>query len=231
VKSFLTVGRRPPREYNDQMLLSEAYERLDFVPPLQHERAVFKAAPEMLEVRQLGTSARMLLELYLDLDLALRCVGTSDLRRVRFLCVCLDPTHGKILRSWLEHIHTNLELDVDLDRVQMFPHNASDNLLRGHEWYSWAVFCDHAVHELKGGERNFGPYGFVRNIYKTDKGYLGHDREHNKVCRLTPKGLKPLLDQATCPIFFKESGAVPGVSFPAWQTDAMRLRITRQFST
>jgi len=213
------------------MKLAEAYQRLQLVPPLEHERNVMEACESTLDLRRLGTSVRTLVELYLDLELALKSLGFANAHKAKFLMVCLSPGQAEYLRHELHHIHAFLDLDVDIAQVRFFPHEASENLVRQHRYYTWGVFCDHAVKELSGQERTFGPYGLVRSIKRDGDHYVALDRDHRRVCHLTKKGVFSLIAESTCPIHFRPSPSTAPTTFAAWSRPDLDtlVRMTRAY--
>lgn len=208
------------------MELAEAYERLNFAPPVAYEQAILAMGTEGL--RRIGTSMRTMIELYLDLALARKAVPIRDRHRVRFLCVCLSPLQAEYLAKQLAFVHEALSLDVDLERVRFFPYDARDSIIRGDSYYTWGVFCDHAVKELSGAQRNYGPYGLVRYVEKIgDDVFEARDRDGCKLCLLTKDGAHELLDETTCPITYDPGGAAP-TTFGAWMRGDLQQCIRMQ---
>lgn len=209
--------------------MSEAYERLGLYHPVEFARGVSLDS----SARMAGTTTHMLVELYLDLERALRSVGLSDEHKVKFLLVCLDRSQAHRLRDLLRDIHQCLGLDVDLRQVTYFPHEASDVLLRGSRYYSWGVFCDHSVKEREGRLRNVGPYGLVRTIafLRRDR-YEALDRDGRRVCVLTYEGKEGLLDNATCPVTFKGAERTSPTTFGAWERPSVGacFRLTEAYN-
>jgi len=216
VGSFLTVGRRPEGGYKGRMLLREAYERLEWDTPLAFERAGLRtAAAHGHGPRNVGTSAHMLIELYLDMERAHR-VGGYQVGAPEFVVLCKDPAQGRYLRRWLQTIHGTLQLDVDVSRVRLLPLDMNMDRLRGVQFYSWAVFCDHAIKD-NDRERNLGPYRLVRKVEKEGEDrWVAYDRDANRVCRLTKKGMDDLANATTCPLTIEERPGT-GVTYPAYQ--------------
>lgn len=210
------------------MKLAEAYSRLQFVPPLEHERRVAAVGERRDPFRRFGTSARMLMELYLDLEVATRRTGSQHLPKIKFLCVCLSPHQADYLRNELTSIHKTLNLDVDVARVRFFVHNGNVLRLVEHRYRTWGVFCDHAVKELAGTERPYGPYALVRTIRREGDTYAALDRDGRHVCRLTCSGKNDLVSASSSPIHYYESPRVSGTTFPAWThrdaRDAFRVK-------
>jgi hypothetical protein len=189
------------------MRLADAYEKLQWGAPLAHERAVMGKAQQQGPVfpRGIGTSAHMLIELYLDMHKDQR----DPLNRAaQFLVVCKSGEQGQYLRGWLVRIHRVLDLNVDLDRVRFWPYGRDPDKLRGDKWYSWAIFCDHAVKWVEEDDRNTGPYALVRRLSPTERhvkpgeppNWKAYDRDGRFLGLLTDAGKNDLLDQATCPI-------------------------------
>jgi hypothetical protein len=172
----------------------------------------------------------MLVELYLDLDLATKAAGLRDPARVRFIVICPQPQVGRYLLDWLRTIHEKLKLDVDLGRVTFFSISDRSNRLRGIPWRSWGVFCDHTVKEQEGFERPRGPYGLIRRVIQGDGGsWEAFDRDHRHVCRLTQNGVDALIDAATCPITCVSRNGTPAVTFPAWSLPDVSMRLVEGF--
>jgi hypothetical protein len=144
----------------------------------------------------------MLIELYLDM---VESRG-SRFQRNYFLVECLTSAQGQELRTWLVRIHQSLDLDVDLEYVRLAPSRGNRDHLRGYTWYSWAIFCDHAVKEdgKFEADRNVGPYGLIRRLEPEDgpKGpyWKAYDRDGRYMGALTEDGKSDLMDTATCPI-------------------------------
>lgn len=210
----LKVGRRPAKGYKGQMRLAQAYQKLQWGEPLAYERAALGDTAPPAQVRGIGTSAHMLIELYLDMYAA----RSAQFGRPQFLVECLHPEQGSYLREWLETIHGALDLDVSLDCVQFFPRKKNLDILRGRVWYSWAVFCDHSVKEENAYhvERNVGPYGLIRRL-SPEKGrkhpfWKAYDRDGRFIVALTEEGKSELMDTATCPITL---GGVRPTTYPA----------------
>jgi hypothetical protein len=210
------------------MLLREAYERLEWDNPLAFERASLQrwaGRPEVQGPRHVGTSAHMLIEMYLDMERAYRIGGAAQ-APPEFVVVCKDVRAGKYLRRWLETIHGTLNLDVDTARVRFLPLSKMEEHIRGRWWFSWAIYCDHAVKDDEQ-ERNLGPYRLVRALVRRDGRWEARDRDANVVCRLTDKGRTDLANAATCPVTVQH-GTV-GTTYPAYQgatefNRAVRLR-------
>ena len=111
-------------------------------------------------------------------------------------------------------------------------HDGSDNIVRRHLYRTWGVFCDHAVKELNGSERTFGPYGLVRSIDRETRGqYTARDRDGKRVCLLTKKGVDDLIKQSTCPVQFGPSPDVAPTTFGAWTRPDLKMafRMARPF--
>ena len=196
------------------MRLHEAYERLEWDTPMTFERAGIRtAAIHGHGPRNVGTSAHMLIELYLDMERESRVVGPRA-SGTGFIVVCGDMRVGKYLRRWLETIHESLDLDVDTKRVQFLPLDSNMERLRGIRWYSWAVFCDHAVKDEK--DRNLGPYRLVRALELQGDHWTAFDRDGNRVCKLTDQGMRELADAATCPLTIRGRD-LKGTTYPAYQ--------------
>lgn len=201
------------------MKLHEAYERLGLLSPLEHERRASRTVlwPDGPQRRLTGSSMLTLVEMYLDHERALRSVGYSSSHRVKFLFVCLSPEHGNTMRDSLRHIHSVLDLDVDLTQVIFFPHDGAEHVVRGTSFRSWGIFCDHSVKEREGYDRPLGPYGLVRTIRaEGDGSYAALNRDDGLVCRLTEKGSHDLISHSTCPIHFQPSPKVSATTYPPW---------------
>ena len=234
--SFLTVGRRPAREYKRRMRLSDAYAKLEWNVPIVHERATMvqhrRFTPPV--PRGIGTSAHMLIELYLDMQKS----TTSHRGRAGFLVECLSSEQGTYLRKWLETIHEAVDLDVDLDQVRFWPRDRDPSRLRGDHWFSWALFCDHAVKEGLWPEvdRNMGPYGLVRRLEPTeefasaakgDVNWRAYDRDDRFLGLLTAEGKQEVMDMATCPITL---GGRRPTTYPATTfASAIDVRLRKAF--
>ena len=215
------------------MRLEEAYERIRLKSPLSFERSA-TGAPLAFQfgARRIGSSVHMLVELYLDLADAVQEVGLQDRHRVRFLVVCLHRDQGIYLREALHGIHGVLEADVDLYRqVTFFPENANPNRLRGLDWYSWGIFCDHAVKERQDLDRSLGPYRLVRSLERGNKAWTTRDRDGRVVCHLTDDGMRELVDATPCPVTYRPHPKVPPVTYPAWfkHRNKINVRLTRAF--
>jgi len=211
------------------MQLSEAYERLEWDTPLTFERAGMRgAAARGHGLRHLGTSAHMLIELYLDMERAARVIGVRA-PGTEFVVVCKDVAAGRYLRRWLETVHTTLNLDVDPRRVRFLPIDANMDRLRGLRWYSWAVFCDHAVKD-DDQDRNVGPYRLVRTLERHGDWWAALDRDGKRVCKLTDQGKRELADAATCPLTIREGTRIPKATYPAYQglDDLNRCMLLRE---
>lgn len=232
VAGTLTVGRRPRRGYKESMSLAQAYERLGLLPQIEHEkRALMQQSPDEPGVRGVGTTMRTLLEMYLDMDVAHRALYAQQ-HRVNFLYVCVTPSQGRALRDALGSIHARLDLDVDVARVQFFAYGGRGDLLRGKQYPSWGVFCDHSVKEREGHGRNYGPYGIVRTLERVGDRFMAYDREGRRLCILTKKGMEGIVKQMTCPIEFRESSSVKPISLGAWsRSDVMScFRLKRAYT-
>jgi hypothetical protein len=214
------------------MKLSEAYEKLQWGSPVVFERAGIRtAAAHGHEPVSIGTSAHMLIELYLDMDRSLR-EGGSMVPPADFLVVCKDIDTGKYLRRWLTKIHGILRLDVDPKRVHFFPHTDSTERLRGTVWYSWAVFCDHEIKEFHGHERNMGPYRFVRSVEPFDDVWVARDRDGRRLCHLTSDGMDELAKATTMPYTILHDDLVnTEVTYPAPEHEELNqlIRLRRSF--
>jgi len=181
------------------MKLADAYQKLQWGEPLAYERSALGRGPTPAFPRGIGTSAHMLIELYLDMHKDQRNPLHAP---AQFLVLCLSPDQARYLREWLNRIDLHLDLNVDLERVRFWPHDRDAERLRGHVWYSWAVFCDHAVKEVEGWEadRNTGPYGLVRRVVPSGENWRAFDRDGRFLGVLTNNGKNELIDRATCPI-------------------------------
>lgn len=218
------------------MLLREAYARLEFEPPVRHElqmasRLALVPGGPMTGVRRIGTSARMLIELYLDLHRATQILGSLHPGRIRFLVLCLNRHQGQHLLEWLRTIHNKLNLDVDIGRVTFHPSQADARRLAGFSWPSWGVFCDHAVLEDKGLRRPLGPHGLVRAVSQIgENSWRAVDRDGNLVCRLTRTGALGLI-ASTCPVTFHYLDDLASVTFAAWHPSDLdfNLRLLEAF--
>jgi len=151
--------------------------------------------------RGVGTSAHMLIELYLDMA---RSQSAHD-GHAEFLVECTSSKQGRELREWLEHIDQVLDQGVDLGRVRFWPTGNNSDRLRGVRWFSWAIFCDHAVKERGHPEadRNMGPYGLVRRLEPRsgqETLWEAYDRDDQFLGLLTEEGKTELIDMAACPI-------------------------------
>lgn len=210
------------------MKLSEAYDRLQWGNPIVFERAGMRTA----EVHghppvNIGTSAHMLIEMYLDMHEA----GRNFVRpSADFLVICQDCQSGQYLRRWLERIHHTLGLNVaPAQDVRFFPLEGGNlEMLRGIKWYSWSVFCDHAVKEDDSLERNTGPYRLVRGVQQFQDHWIARDRDDRQVCRLTKKGVDELIEASTSPITMYTKSPV---TYPAYQAEFLnsRVRLKRSF--
>lgn len=166
--------------------------------------------------RGIGTSAHMLIELYLDMA---RSQSAYD-GHAEFLVECTSSQQGRQLRELLEHIDQVLNQGVDLGRVRFWPTGNTSDRLRGVRWFSWAIFCDHAVKE-KGqnkGDRNMGPYGLVRRLEPhpgSEPLWEAYDRDGEFLGLLTEEGKAELVDMATCPITL---GGPHPTTYPASNT-------------
>jgi len=214
------------------MTLSAAYERLQWGTPVAYERlGLQKVTEEGHPLRNLGTSAHMLVELYLDMDRSLR-IGGLRTPPANFLVVCRNGESGRYLRNWLATIHASLALNVDLARVHFFGLGQNPDRLGGQVWYSWAIFCDHFVKERFGLERNIGPYRLVRSIEPLDGVWVARDRDDEILCHLTAKGMNEVADAATCPYTLIQDDLVnTQVTYPAIQHDDLNplIRLRRSF--
>lgn len=231
--SSLTKGRRPLRGYKHGMSLEDAYEELQWGTPLSLTRAT-GGAPSV--VRGTGSSAHMLLELYLDMHAS----RNDQFGLPMFLVECVSQSHGAQLRSILKNISERLKLDVDLNKVQFFPQDQDTKILRGITWNSWAVFCDHAVREHKdeGSTRNSGPYGVIRSVepcwdFATQEGetpiWKAYDRDQRFVLTLTQKGLESLQKTVTCPLTL--GGEAPTTYPASYNREILKLvRLRKAFS-
>lgn len=215
------------------MKLSEAYEKLQWGNPVVFERhGIRNAAAHGHEPVNIGTSAHMLIEMYLDMDRSLR-EGGSQVPPADFLVVCTGKPVGKYLRRWLTKIHGELRLDVDLKRVHFFPHDDSVERLRGITWYSWAVFCDHAVKEFEGHERNMGPYRLVRSVEPFEGIWIARDRDGRRICHLTESGMNELAKATTCPYTIVHDDMLnTEVTYPAIEHEELNplFRLRRSFA-
>ena len=206
------------------MWLREAYERLEWDAPLTFERAgIARGLRDHTGPRHIGTSAHMLIELYLDMGRASRIAGVG-VAGTDFIVVCNHVSLGRYLRRWLETIHQTLDLDVDTKRVRFLPLDSDLERLRGMRWYSWAVFCDHAVKD-DDQERNLGPYRLVRALEMQGDHWIALDRDDNRVCKLTDQGMRELADAATCPLTIRGRD-LKGTTYPAYQgSDAVNRHV------
>lgn len=193
------------------MRLDEAYERLEWDTPLAFERAALGETVARSRPRHVGTSAHMLIELYLDMERASRVLVRED----DFVVVCNDVEQGRYLREWLETIHAKLGLPVDTKRVLFLPLTRDFERLRGTWFRSWAVYCDHAVKH--DHDRNLGPYRLIRSVSRRGPGsrWEAFDRDANRVCKLTDRGMREMADAATCPLTIYQKGR--GTTYPAYQ--------------
>lgn len=180
------------------MKLEQAYKKLQWGRPLMHERAALQEDV----YRGIGTSAHMLIELYLDMVAS----QTSEFARPEFLVLATTRQQASYLREWLLRVDEALDLDVDIDRVSFFPMNMSLDRLRARTWFSWAIFCDHAVKEHRETDRNVGPYGLIRRldpfhkVVRQKPTWRSYDRDGKFLGVLTEAGKRDLMDTATCPI-------------------------------
>jgi len=196
------------------MLLREAYERLEWGKPLAFERAALQRAQRHGDgPRQVGTSAHMLIEMYLDMERARR-TGLGAVQPTEFVVVCTRLEVGRYLRRWLETIHGVLQLDVEPERVLFLPLDRMERHCPGRSWYSWAVYCDHTVKD-ESRQRNLGPYRYVRTVTWVGDGWEATDRDENVICRLTDRGRRDLADAATCPLTILRHER--GTTYPAYQ--------------
>lgn len=181
------------------MKLADAYQKLQWGEPLAYERSALGEGPTPAFPRGIGTSVHMLLEVYLDMHKDQRNPLHAP---AEFLVLCLSQRQARTLREGLDRIHAYLDLDVDLERVRFWPHNLDAERLRGVVWYSWAVFCDHAVKEVDGwqADRNIGPYGLIRRVVPFGENWKAYDRDGRLIGALTTRGKNNLIDRATCPI-------------------------------
>lgn len=193
------------------MKLADAYQKLQWGAPLAYERSALGKGPTPAFPRGIGTSVHMLIELYLDMHKDQRSLLHAP---AEFLVLCLSPQQGEYLRGWLTQIDRYLDLDVDLERVRFWPHDREPSRLRGVAWYSWAVFCDHAVKEQEGWEadRNTGPYGLVRRVVVRGENWEAFDRDGRFIGVLTSTGKNELIDRATCPITVETARDKPAYS-------------------
>lgn len=198
------------------MLLREAYERLEWDSPLAYERAGLQTAARRGHgPRNVGTSAHMLIELYLDMERARR-IGGNRVGAAEFVVLCGVAVHGRYLRRWLQTIHETLQLDVDVSRVRVVPLSRNMRTLEGVRLFSWAVFCDHGIKD-EDYERNLGPYRLIRKVEKEGEDrWVAYDRDANRVCRLTKKGVEDLANAMTCPLTIEDRPRT-GVTYPAYQ--------------
>ena len=216
------------------MRLAEAYERIRLKSVTSFERSgglVGHARDGSPEPRRIGSSIHMLVELYLDFADAVRLTPLWERHRIRFLVVCLHADQGRDFRNLLKRIHLVLKQDVDLDAVRFFPEGSDVDRLRGHEWHSWGIFCDHAVKELYSVERSVGPYRLVRSLERGSAIWTARDREGQVVCHLTDNGMRDLVDASPCPITYQPDSKVSPVTYPTWPgfRDRIKLRLTRAF--
>ena len=216
------------------MKLADAYERIRLKPLVPFERGegvLVRRAVGGVGIRGIGSSVHMLVELYLDLADALREVALWERHRVRFLVVCLDHHQARDFRGVLEQIHGTLDQDVALDQISFFPETSDEQRLRGYEWHSWGVFCDHAVKERHDLERSVGPYRLVRSLERGSSAWVARDRDGGLVCHLTDDGMRDLVDASPCPITYRPDPKVVPVTYPAWSSfgDRIDIRLTRAF--
>lgn len=178
------------------MKLADAYGRLQWGTPTTYEQTQTRNLRDVAKIPpNIGTSAHMLIELYLDM------AADHHTKPAQWLVVCADTGDAKYLRKWLGRIDDELQLPVQVDRVLFFPLVPGNaEILRGYTWYSWAIFCDHSVKENDGHERNLAPYRFVRSVEPVDGFWIARDRDHDVVCHLTNEGMNELVDAATCPV-------------------------------
>lgn len=213
VTEALTAGPTPGG-YKGGMRLREAYDRLEWGDTVSYERAgIQRARRHGFGARGVGTSAHMLIEMYLDMDRAYRAAGPRE-APAEFLVVCPHVQLGRYLRGWLETIHRRLGLDVETSRVRFMPLDQVARVARERRWYSWAVYCDHAVKD-GGRKRNLIPYRFVRSVERVSCGWQARDRDGDKVCELTDEGCTALADAATCPLTML--GGESPATYPAYQ--------------
>lgn len=209
----------PGRGYKKGMQLVEALRQLNLEPPVRFEAK----APMSERGRCLGTSLRTVLELYLDLDLASRKAGLIPPTRVSFLLVCLAENQGRHLLDTLRKIHEKLGLDVDLRQVQVQSIRGLERL-RGRNYRSWEVFCDHTVKEAEGISRLRGPEALIRKaVQVSPRSWEAYDRDMRLVCLLTWKGLTEITDLTSCPITYIYNDGTPSTTFPAYSGVSSRL--------
>jgi hypothetical protein len=216
------------------MKLADAYEHVRLRPLVPFERdedTIIRRSVQGFESRCIGSTTHMLIELYLDLADAFREVALWDRHRIRFLVVCLSCYQGRQLRKLLEQIHRVLDQDVILDRVNFFPEASDARWLSGSEWYSWGVFCDHAVKEKHDLKRSTGPYRLVRSLERELSTWTARDRDGGLVCHLTDDGMRELVDASPCPITYCPDPQVLPVTYPAWSgfRNQVNLRLTKAF--
>lgn len=211
------------------MRLSTAYQKLQWVTPVLYERAQLGGAPMPAFPRGIGTSGQMLLELYLDMHR----VNRSSLHPpVQFLTLCLSANHARHLRNELSFIDRRLGLHVNLDFVRFWPYKNNVDHLRGDTWYSWAVFCDHAVKEVEGwrADRNTCPYSFARRVAPFGEHWTAYDRDGGLVGALTSRGKNELIDRATTPITVDVGAGLATTYAPTDIVDVVRLlRVRKAF--
>jgi hypothetical protein len=221
------------------MRLAEAYKKLKLEPSVTHElgmasRLALGPGSSMRSVRRLGTSTRMLIEMYLDLDASRTRGARSPIRGDsgcgRLLVICFHSSQGQQLLEDLRTIHRTLDLEVDLKRVLFATVKDDSDRLRGVEFRSWGVFCDHLVKEQMGIERPLGPYGLIRRVVQGDGGsWKAFDRDHQLVCHLTPKGVESLTNGSTCPVTYVYRDGTSAVTFPAWNLPHLNIRLVEAF--
>jgi len=210
------------------MKLSEAYERLQWGNPVVFERVGMRTAEAHGHAPvNIGTSAHMLIEMYLDMAKAAQNLMRPS---ADFLVICQNSQSGQYLRRWLERIHQTLHLNIDPKQdVRFFPLDGGNmEMVRGITWYSWAVFCDHSVKETENLERNMGPYRLVRGVQQFQDHWIARDRDDRQICRLTKKGVDELIEASTSPITIHTKSPV---TYPAYQAEFLnsRVRLKRAF--
>lgn len=216
------------------MRLDEAYRLLNLRPVLEHETEVMRRLiPQASRITGIGTTTRMLIELYLDLVEASDRVGYGNLHRLRFVVVCRNLSDVALLRTRLKDIHGVLKMGVDVACVSFFPHDGSADWFRQVSYCTWGVFCDHAVKEAAGNERIFGPQALVRSVLQVRKPgrfkchYEARDRDGELVCNLTPSGMDDLVNHSTCPVHFCNPTVATNqkVTFAAWSRRGLEAHV------
>jgi hypothetical protein len=202
-------------------------------PPWEHEKKGVARGMDpstgmislLASNRRTGSTTHMLLELYLDLEEAQRRAGTLHRHKVQFVVIVNASSYISTVRGTLRSIHSVLDRDVDIGRVEYFPVGVPANQVRGRRIRSWGVFCDHYVKESSGHERLSGPWCYARKIRRVAEGvFQGYDRDGVELGLLNSAGCKDVLRRTQVPIttnfiMAAETIARNEMTYPAYQQE------------